>query len=43
VLSSTLEGGKKGQGNAKLLQLFGPPRNSSVGDMPLMRPLHRVI
>ncbi|CAN9137145.1 unnamed protein product [Alternaria alternata] len=43
VLSSTLEGGKKGQGNAKLLQLFGPPRNPSLGDMPLMRPLHRVI
>jgi methionyl-tRNA formyltransferase len=43
VLQSTLEGNKKGQGNAKLLQLFGPSGNKSVGNLPATRPLHRVI
>lgn len=43
VLQSTLEGNKKGQGNVKLLQLFGPSGNKSVGSLPATRPLHRVI
>jgi methionyl-tRNA formyltransferase len=43
TLQSTLEGNKKRQGNAKLLQLFGPPGNKSVGDIPGTRPLYRVI
>ncbi|KAL1797241.1 hypothetical protein ACET3X_003847 [Alternaria dauci] len=43
VLSSTLEGGKKGQGNAKLLQLFASPGNPSLGDRPGTRSLHRII
>ncbi|KAH6875296.1 methionyl-tRNA formyltransferase [Alternaria rosae] len=43
VLQSTLQGHKKGQGNAKLLSLFGPPANTSVGHDALTSTLHRII
>ncbi|KAI4960066.1 hypothetical protein J4E86_001685 [Alternaria arbusti] len=43
VLQSTLQGHKKGSGNAKLLSLFGPSANASVGDDALTSTLYRVI
>jgi methionyl-tRNA formyltransferase len=43
VLQSTLEGNKKGQGNAKLLQLFCPSANASVGNDLMTSALYRVI
>ncbi|KAI4629182.1 uncharacterized protein J4E87_003443 [Alternaria ethzedia] len=43
ILESTFQGHKKGQGNAKLLSLFGPSANTIVGTDALTSTLYRVI
>jgi methionyl-tRNA formyltransferase len=43
ILQSTLEGHKKGQGNAKLQRLFGPSANKSVGDNLVTSTLYKII